>query len=120
MPGVAYDAIADIAHGEDSGLAARLEHTVADLVNERLEMKRARVPHPPGAFDEHLRLGQVFFRPVHSKTKRVSLMVVRAKCLAAQLPILACHAVCSSGAPAMQSRARLTVLSSELPSTCWR
>ena len=60
------DAITDIADGEDGWLPIYLEHAVADLLNERSKVERARVPHTIGAIDEHLWLGQVFFRPVHS------------------------------------------------------
>src|SRR5262245_31292662 len=56
-------------------------------------MEGARVPHAPGAFDQHLWLGEIFFSPVHPQSKSVSLMVVRAEFLAAQWPILACHSL---------------------------
>src|SRR5262249_60434985 len=84
---------ANIAHVETTGFAPRLKDAVVDFVDERSEMEGARVPHAPRAFYQHLRLGQIFFRPVHSKSKGVSLMVVRAELLAAQLPFLACHAL---------------------------
>src|SRR5262245_15923712 len=91
-----YNSIADVAHRENTGFATRLKDSVTDFVNERSEVESARVPHAPRAFYQHLRLGKIFFCPVHSKSKGVSLMVVRAEFLAAQLPLLACHPCSSS------------------------
>src|SRR5215469_7539330 len=49
-------------------------------------MECSRMPHAPGTFHQHLRLGKIFFRPVHSQPEGVSLMVVGSEFLAAKLP----------------------------------
>src|SRR5262245_19351819 len=91
--GCLYDAIAYVTHGEDTGFAAGFKDSVADLGNQGFEMEGTGVPHAPSAFDQHLRLGEIFFSPVHSQAKGVALVVVCSELLAAQLPLIACHSL---------------------------
>src|SRR5690242_605503 len=90
--GCLYNAVAYIAYCKDTGFAACFKDSVVHLGDERLEMKGSRVSHPPGTLDEDLRLGKVFFSPIHSQSERVALMIVCAEFLAAKLPLLAWHA----------------------------
>jgi hypothetical protein len=75
MPFVAWITPSDITDGKDAWLPTSLKYTVTDLFNKRLEVKRARVAHAIGAINQHLWLGEVFFRPVHTKAKRIALVV---------------------------------------------
>src|SRR5262249_13638803 len=86
-----HDAIADVAYGKDTGFATCLEDAVAHLGDQWFEMEGTRVPHAPSALHQYLWLRKIFLRPVHSQTKSVSLMVVRAEFLASQFSLLAGH-----------------------------
>jgi hypothetical protein len=78
------DAVADIGDHEVGRLAPRLEDAVRDLLDQPTEMKRARMPHPVGAFHEDLRLAKVILGPVHAQPERVPLEIDLAEALAAK------------------------------------
>ena len=82
-----HDAIADIADGEHPRFASGFKNSVIHLSNQRLEMKRARVTHPPRAFDQYLRFSKILFRPVHSQAERVTLVVVGSEFLTAKVHV---------------------------------
>ena len=76
-------AIADITDCEDARLPTCLKDTVADLLNQRLEVERTRVTHAIGAINQYLWLGKVFFGPIHPQAKRIALVVHSAEALTA-------------------------------------
>src|SRR6516162_2732935 len=81
-----HDAVANIANCENSRFTSGFKNSVIHLSNQRLEMKRTRMTHSPRALDQYLRLSKIFFRPVHSQSESVSLVVVRSEFLTAKLP----------------------------------
>src|SRR5262249_11846007 len=78
---------------EDPGLAARLEHAVRDLLDQRPKVECSGVAHAVGAVDEDLRLAQVLLGPVHPHAERVTLEVDAPELLTPQLSPVELHAV---------------------------
>src|SRR6516162_9123315 len=76
-----HDAVANIANCKNRRFTSGFKNSVIHLSNQRLEMKRARVTHSPSALDQYLRLSKILFRPVHSQSESVSLVVVRPETL---------------------------------------
>ncbi len=75
-------AVTDVADGKDAWLPTSLVDAIADLLNQFSEVEGARVPHTIGTVNQYLRLGKIFFSPVHPQAKRVSLVIHSAKVLA--------------------------------------
>src|SRR5439155_7923577 len=86
------NAVANVAHGEYTRFATRFEYPVADFFDQRTEVECARVTHSVGTVDQHLRLGQVLFGPVHAQAQCVTLEIGSAQTLAAQLAAIYWHA----------------------------
>src|SRR5215469_5286968 len=96
--GCLHDAIANIANRENSRFTPGFKDSVIHLSNQRLEMERTRVTHSPRALDQYLRLSKIFFRPVHSQSESVSLVVVCSEFLTAKVSSI-CHLSSSVSSP---------------------
>src|SRR5262245_32625487 len=93
-----HDAIANIANRENGRLSSGFKNSVVHLSNQGLEMKRAGVSHSPRALNQYLWLTKVFFRPVHSQSEGISLVIVGSEFLTAKLHSI-CHLSFSVSSP---------------------